>query len=257
LYILFQHQAEVGGLPTVTFSSDTQTVKESYSEKVNVGEVTISQYVSKRASVDYSIISGTAGEADVVLGSGILTFGPCNVSDDEDSLEAIQSCNTTATVTAQLKNDDVPEPEEYFTVTLKNPKHLTLGANPTVTVKIINDDYPSIFFPRSTGNISESYREAFIPVQMNYPAQQKVYVSYKAAGGTAKGKNIDYSWSEGSLTFEQGYEEARFRIKVNNNTICEADKTVILKLYGGSGGIVSKEAVKDTFTLTILDDDCK
>ncbi len=93
--------------------------------------VTLSGSTSMTSSVDYNVAPGTAGTpGDYGAGpsplNGTLTFAPGE---------------TTKTITLTLKDDNVPEPTETFTVNLSNASNATISDNQGVGT-ILDKDQP-------------------------------------------------------------------------------------------------------------------
>lgn len=261
-YFFFFDGSQGVNKPIVSFESTTRAAREVETQEIYLDKVVLAQPALRAASVDYKVTAGTAGENDFTLKSGTLRFGPCDqdafVKQDiySENREVYEQCATSKDIRFLLLNDDKPEPEEQFTVTLVNPKGLTLGDYTVLTFTILDDDYPKISFTKPTGTVRETLKEAYVSLTLTDPVQGEVHVNHTATGGTAKGNNVDYWWSEGLATFPAQSTRTSFRIKINDNTVCEPDKTVILKITSGNGGIVEKANGKDTYTLTIADNDC-
>ena len=77
-------------------------------------------------TVDWSVTPGTAGPADyTVVASGTLTFQPGE---------------TVKTLSVSLVDDTTDESDESFNITFSNASGALLPADPTVTVKIFDED---------------------------------------------------------------------------------------------------------------------
>ena len=114
--------AAQGTLPTVSVSD-----AEAYEDGRFVHfEVSLSQASSEQVTAEFATSSGTARSGTDFRGlSQTVTF-PANSGDPQSVL-------------VSLRNDQTPEPDETFTVTLTNPVGATLG-DATATGTIRNDD---------------------------------------------------------------------------------------------------------------------
>src|SRR5262249_4729066 len=131
--------------------------------------------VTDVATVDYTTVDGTATAGnDYVTTAGTLTFPPLVRS---------------KTIIVPLKPDTIVEGPAEFTVVLSNPGNALLGAIPTVTVKIADNDLGGVFkFSAAAYNVNE-------PLTGTLPG--KVVVTVMRTGGIASGVTVNYAATGG------------------------------------------------------------
>ncbi len=114
-----------GGVPaTVEFMSATQSVSENAT--LVTLQVARSGNTSIASSVDFTTVAGTATTADFTAATGTLTWGA-----NDTSIKLI---------TITLTPDSSDEPDESFSVTLRNPSAGTQLGTASATVTIVDDD---------------------------------------------------------------------------------------------------------------------
>ncbi len=175
---------------------------------------------------------------DVTLPGGLVQFQPGQ---------------TSQTIPITIIDDTLHEPNETIIITLSNPTNATLGANTTYTYTIIdNDPAPTVQFTNATGSGAESVTSVNIPVSLNTASGQTVTVNYAVTGGTATGGGVDYTLASGQLTFSPGVTSQNISMTVVNDTLHEANETVIVTLSSPTNATLGTNT---TYTYTINDDD--
>ncbi|MCH7497248.1 MAG: hypothetical protein IH971_05290, partial [Candidatus Marinimicrobia bacterium] len=117
--------------PTVAFTTLGSSGDES-ATPVNL-QVDLSVASQLAITVDYAVteLTATRGGVDFTLADGQLSFA---------------AGITTANITATVVDDNIVEPDEAFLVTLANPVNAALGALPSHTYTILENDTPPVAF---------------------------------------------------------------------------------------------------------------
>lgn len=186
-----------------------------------------------------AITSSYGSGIDHDLSNGILTFG---------------IGEQTKNITFNVVDDEVTEPNETVTITLKNPNGAALGTISQHTYVIEDDDSgpASTFvgFATAASSASESAGAATLQVSLDAAAEAVTSVDYAVTGGTAGG--ADFTLAAGTVTFNIGDTLQEIPLTILSDSTVEPDETVIVTLsnpVGASLGSISAH------TLTILDDD--
>ncbi|MCX6734277.1 MAG: fibronectin type III domain-containing protein, partial [Candidatus Peregrinibacteria bacterium] len=223
--------------PTIQFTATSSSGLESVSP-ANLG-LTLSRIYTSDVTVNYAVTGGTAtgGGVDYTLVSGSAT---------------IFAGSTTANISPVIINDSIYEPDETIIVTISSPTNGTLGTNTSHTYTILNDDpaTPSVQFATTTGNAAESVSPLVATVNLSTVSASDVSINYSITGTATAGS--DYTPTSGTLTITAGLSSGTISIPVINDTLKEADETVILTLYSATNATIG---ASPTFTYTINNDD--
>ncbi len=111
---------------------------------------------------------------------------------------------------------------------------------------------PTVQFTNASGSGAESVTSVNIPVSLNTASGQTVTVNYAVTGGTATGGGVDYTLASGQLTFSPGVTSQNISMTVVNDTLHEANETVIVTLSSPTNATLGTNT---TYTYTINDDD--
>ncbi len=122
-----------------------------------------------------------------------------------------------------------------------------VGADQTPAIVI-----PTVQFSQPTGSGAESVTSVNIPVTLSASSSQTVTVNYAVTGGTATGGGVDYTLAAGQLTFTPGVTSQNIPMTVVNDTLDEANETVIVTLSSPTNATLGTNT---TYTYTINDDD--
>jgi len=224
--------------PVVSFAAAASSGSESASP-VNLS-VSLSTASALAVTVNYAVTGGTAtgGGVDYTLAGGTLTFNPGQ---------------TGKTIAIAVNNDTLDEIDETVQVTLSAPVNATLGTSIVHTYTIQDDDAsPVVSFATASSSGSESASPGNLAVSLSTPSGRDVTVNYAVTGGTATGGGIDYTLSNGTLTFNPGDTSKTIAITVNNDTLDESDETVQVTLSAPVNATLGTTSVH---TYTIQDDD--
>lgn len=224
-------------LPSVAFALTASATAENANAQLTVS---LSAVSGRNVTVGYSVTGGTAGAADatVVGAPGTLTFTPGQ---------------TTKTIDVTVTNDTLDEPAETVAVTLATPTNSTLGATTTHTLTITdNDDPPTVAFMAATSSVGEGTATANLVVTLSTASGQDVTVPYVVNAASTATNPADYTIAASPLTIPAGATSANIVVTVVNDTLDEANETVIVNL--GTPTNATLGATTST-TLTITDND--
>ncbi len=227
-------------VPVVDFNLTASSGAESVTSATI--DLDLSAVSSKTVTVDYDV-SGTASDSGVdynfILSSGTLTISP--------------GSTTGALTIGSISDDNLDEVNETVIVTLSNPSNATLGSDDVHTYTIIdNDDPPAIDFNTTSSTGAESVTSKAITVDLSEVSSKDITVDYTVTG-TATGGGTDYTLANGTLTISAGDTTGTITIAgIVNDTLDEADETVIITLSNPSNATVGSDSVH---TYTITDND--
>lgn len=210
--------------------------------KKAVFTVSLSQASDEAVTVDYETSDGTAKSNEDYTGkSGQLT---------------IPKGDTSGTIEVDVLNDTLDEDDEDFSLTLKNPVGADLGASPSATCTIQDDDDPPnivVSTPEVIEGDSGNDTKLIFDVNLSIASGKKVTVTYSTAGGTAT-QDSDYkAISNKTLTFAPGDTSTKpIEVTVLGDDLQEPDETVTLNLTAdNANGCTATGTIKDNDKPTI------
>ncbi|MHC4061065.1 MAG: Calx-beta domain-containing protein, partial [Planctomycetota bacterium] len=210
-------------------------------ESVSPAEISVSLSFAAdhNVTVDYNVTGGTAEGAGVdytLLGSGTLTFDPCQ---------------TTETISISIVNDGEDEENETIILTLSDPNGAEIGDINEHTYTII-DPRPDVQFD-SPGRASwEDNISVTIPVSLSHTWSETVTVEYEVTGGTATGGGADYLLADGTLIFDPCEITHDINFTIVDDACQEGEETIELLLSEPNNAKLGDYA---QLTFTIIDDD--
>jgi hypothetical protein len=139
--------------PEVEFTSASYSRNEGTNPNTATISVQIAgTFATSPATVEYIGIAGTAtqGAANdyTIGGTGVLTF---------------TTTPSTQTFTVTIVQDTVFEPDEFFTLVLRNPVNAVLGGINSATFTILNDDAAPTNTPTATSGAPPIFVDAYEP----------------------------------------------------------------------------------------------
>lgn len=163
---------------------------------------------------------------------------------------------TSKEITIPINDDIAYESAEDFQVSLYSVGTSQVGTCGSCIVTINESDRnPGVLqFNQATLQVDESTSNVNLTVVRTGGSDGTVKVDYVVAGGTAT-KDSDYSLSEGTLTFANGISSQMIPITINDNSVWNTDKTIIVSLSNATNG--ANIEMPSSHTLTIKDDDRK
>jgi len=222
LVLLFGLALRLGAQSVIQFSATTYNVTEGTPQVAIT--VTRTNGLDMVVSVDFATVTNgtaTAG-ADFVEVATNVTFGVGE---------------TNLIVTVPILNDTVVEPIETFGVILSNPTGSgTLGARPTVTVRITDND-PGFQPELANYWVGEGDESVVIAVTRGAEETLPATVDYATADVSAKA-GVDYTATRGTLSYAAGETRQLVTIPILNDNVKETDKTFLLNLTNSVGKAV-------------------
>ncbi len=158
---------------------------------------------------------------------------------------------TTATLTINPTADATVEADETVILTVATGIGYTVGAPPSATGTILNDDVPVATISVAPASVSEDGAINLVyTVTLSQAPIVATSVNFTVAGSATSG--TDYAAVTSPLTIAAGATTGAITVNPTADATIEADETVILTLAAGSGYTVGAPA---NATGTILNDD--
>ena len=157
---------------------------------------------------------------------------------------------TSKVVEIKTVDDTVHEGSETFTVTLSDPSGATLGADPTATVTVTDDDaVPEVTIAGAT--VAEG-GTAQVTVSLDRASSKEVTVYYSTADGTAGSGDHSGPSTKRKIVFKAGETSKVVVIKTVDDAVHEGSETFTVTLSDSSGATLGADP---TATVTIKDDE--
>ena len=198
-------------------------------------------------SIDYATVDGTATAGqDYSSTSGTLTFS---------------SGETSKSFQIPIADDAVTEPDETFTVELRNPPSLeALGAPSNLvvtiqdrtTVPVIGHGFESV--PEGDAGTTT---QALFTVNLSAATGRSVSVNYATSNGSATGgascgnPGTDYETTSGTITFQPGTAAVTIPVRICGDRSAEANETISIDLSNPANATVAQSGA----SVSIIDDD--
>lgn len=193
-------------------------------------------------------------EVDVMLAGGSATEGQDFDYPVVQRIVFPAGTNANQQILVDIIDDNIPEPNEAFTLALKNPTAgVTLGAKETHSITIFDNDQTQVTFSFSSDDVNEDVGTTDVTVEVINPsASVPTTVDVVLGNGTAT-EGADFQFSPTTLTFNAGDGNPKvITIPVIDDTNRENTETAILELDNvSSNAIVGQRR----FTLNIADND--
>jgi hypothetical protein len=186
--------------------------------------------------------------------SGTATPGGVDDALTDGQVVTFAANETTKSVPIGVVQDLLDEDDETVVLGLKNPsaKLILASANTTRTHTITDDDpLPSVSFALASSSTAES-ANAQLTVNLSAVSGRAVTVNYSVTGGTANVADATVVGAPGTLTFAPGQTTKTIDVTVVDDTLDEADETVVVTLATPGNATIGGIA---SHTLTITDND--
>jgi hypothetical protein len=207
--------------------------------------VSLSSPSTQVVTVGYTTNDGTA-----VSGSDYI---------DNDSILTFQPGETTKSISVRVSGDRIPEPDEFFTVSLNSASNANIdNTRNLATGRILDDDNIAVVSATSAnlsfneGNSPTLPRYASIAIEVSRLVDRGVTVNYSIIPGTATAGS-DYTGTGGSLVFSSTQTLRYISVPIIGDTIPETNETFTVRLNSVTNAIINPD-----FTNTIgniLNDD--
>lgn len=172
------------------------------------------------------------------------TFAPSNLT--------IPAGSSSGSVDVTLLDDQDVEAPETAVFTLGTPTGATLGAIPSTSLLIIDDDgpAPALTFATAASSVDESAGMQSLAVQLDGYAPDPVRVDVTLGGTASAGADVNLLTT--SLSIPVGSLGGVVEVEVLEDTDPEASETAVVSLANPVGAVLGSP---DAHTLTITDND--
>ena len=243
--------------PVLQFTTDRYSIGEG---EARATQVTVERTgdSSGLVKVAFSAIAGTAsGEAIVdVRGNG---HDPLRRPQPDFTVASgtlvFAAGETAKTILVPIVDDDLIEPDETFTLVLRNPTGgAVLGARSAALFTILDND-PNVAFAVSSAQTDEGTAVVFVDVELSAaPASGPVRVDYVVSGTAGR---LDHTLNSGTIEFAARGGQAislreRLRITIGDDRLIEPDETIVIELTNPTNAFLGPRRV---YTHTILASD--
>lgn len=236
---------------TASFDSHAVSVSESLAGAAGTASVSVPYTVScgllESGTVSASLTAGTA--------TSTVDYSPTATATTNGTSSGDFGCiipgTVAGTVAATIKGDTLDEPDETFTVTIRDGAAAVLD---TATVTITDDDAAPTISVADAPAVAEGTGTAgpglVFPVTLSAPSGKAISVPYTFTGGSAT-PGTDYDASPGTLNIPIGSTTGTITVPVTADAVDEDAEDVTLTLGTPSNATPGTS----TATGTIADDD--
>ena len=186
--------------------------------------------------------------------------GDATAGDDYTSLSGtvtILAGQTSATIDVNVLDDAVLENTESVTVTLdaitSGDSEISIGTSDTATVNITDEDTATVSVFANDDMALEPSDGGQFTVTMNAVSDQDTVINY-TVGGTATAGD-DYTPLSGTVTILAGQTSATIDVSTLDDFTVEETETIVITLDSVSDSDVSIDAIANTATVNIADND--
>ncbi len=130
---------------------------------------------------------------------------------------------------------------------------VTVTAGQTGVGPVFGDYFnpPTVQFQATTATPSEASGTINLAIQLAYASDSTITVPFTVSG-TATGSGVDYSIAASPITINAGATSANIALTINNDTLAEANETVIVTLGTPTGATLGTNT---STTVTIVDNE--
>ena len=239
--------------PTLSFMQDTKTVEEEDSDTNVELTLNLSGPIEEAFDIAYELISESAIEgADFVDGG--------------NGVVSIVANSTSIPISIQIKGDDINEGNETFKLRVAVPPTNAVFASGVsmleATIKIIDDESPTLSVDSSTLTISELAELTHIGLTLSGPTNEDVVITYSTSiVGSDTAQQADFTTQSASTitisasTISTTSTSGLIQIPIINDTDEEEDETFTLTLTEISGAVFADDQSSIVVQVTIIDDE--
>jgi Calx-beta domain len=222
-------------VPATLSIGDTSIVEGDAGTRMAALTVNLSGPVHPPVKVSYSTANGSAlAGSDYQALTGTLTFN---------------KGQTVKTIQIPVMGDLIGEPDETFTVNLRNARRATIMDGQGV-VTILTDEPVMRIEGASASEGNDGSTAMTFKVTLSVPPSDPVTVNFATAdsGATA---GSDYTAANGTLNFAKGETEKLITVMVNGDQTLEFDESFRVNLSNASGAMLATSSASGM----ILNDD--
>lgn len=198
-------------------------------------------------NVEYATIEGTATAGqDYTTTSGTLTFN---------------GGETSKSFQIPITDDAVTEPDETFTVALRNASNLEALGTPNTLVVTIQDHSALPVISQGSATVVEgntgTTTEALFTFTLSAATGRSVSASYATlnlsatAGASCANQGTDYESASGTISFQPGNTSVTIPVKICGDTNAEANETFLVNFSNPTNAVLDTSKALGT----IMDDD--
>lgn len=241
---------------TLAAVTATGTIVDDDSRTMTLGDVTVAEGTAGNTTavvnvvgtlnapalggerVVYTAVAGTATNGDFIP-PGVVT-------------RSFATGQTTINLSVSVRRDAVPEPDEFFTVSVLQTFFLPFS-DLSATVTLLNDDQPVTVTTVSNPTITEGNsgtKNATFTISLNQGAIGNESFRVTTANGTAVAPG-DYSAVDQTITFITGQSSKTVTVAIKGDTAAETDETFTLQLTQPTNIVLADSSG----TATITNDD--
>ena len=186
--------------------------------------------------------------------------------DNGNGVVSISANTTSIPISIQIKGDDINEGNETFKVRVKTPPENAVFADGVsmleATIKIIDDESPTLSIDSSTLTISERAEMTHIGFTLSGPTNEDVVLTYSTSiTGNDTAQQADFIAQSASITtisastISNTSTSGLIQIPIINDTDEEENETFTLTLSGISGAVFANDQSSIVVQVTIIDDE--
>ena len=222
--------------PTVTITTTGSTAATEAGPKTGTFLVARTGPTTAPLTVRYTVAGSATPGSDYVALTGSVT---------------IPAGSASATITVTPIDDTLAEADETVIATLTADDAYAIGTPGAATVTIISNDPPTVTIAATTPTASETgpTAGAFTVTRVG-PTTAALTVLYTVAGSATPAS--DYQALFGSVTIPAGSATATITVTPINDTLAEADETVVVTLAANAAYLVG---TPNAATVTIISND--
>ncbi|NER20064.1 MAG: DUF4347 domain-containing protein [Symploca sp. SIO1C2] len=193
--------------------------------------VSLDAATGQDVTVDFATVAGTALEIDDFSGTnGTVT---------------ILAGDTTGTITVDINNDILDEPNETFTVELSNATNANIADAQGLGTITDDDLAPGVSINDVT--VNEGAGTATFVVSLDAASAQDVTIDFATNDGTAINPD-DYTGGNGTLTIAAGDTTGTITVDIADDAIDELDETFTVDLISATNATITDDQGVGTIT---------
>ena len=154
----------------------------------------------------------------------------------------------TAVISVPIRDDDLVEEDETFTLVLSDVQHAQLASG--VATGTIRDDDAVPVLSIGDVRVGEAAGAAIFTVALSTPSRREVAVNYATADQTATA-GTDYRETRGTLTIASGEVTATISVPITQDDVDEDNETFLIRLSAAQHAEIGDAEGRGT----IVDDD--
>jgi hypothetical protein len=226
--------------------------------KVSVADITVPENVGNATfTVKLDTVPRVEILIDFTTGNGSATDGNDYTATEgtTDALTQLQFLpgETTKTITVPITDDNNPEGDETFTLTLSNPINVLLCKPVSIATITDNDAAVIVDFTAASQTVNENVTTTTAVVRLNMTSAQTVTVPISLGGNARLGAQDDFTIDRTTVTIPIGQRDGVFTITVLEDAIDEVNENITLTI--GTPTNAAAGTTIPVHTINITDND--